>query len=57
MLGDIELIFGVWVYNDELQVQFTFSSGPMNFGRVMDLELWNLTKYLVVTTFFRYAWR
>jgi len=27
------------VYNDELQIKFTFRSGPMIFGRVMALEL------------------
>jgi hypothetical protein len=50
MLGDIDLIFGIWVYNDELQIKFTFHSGPMIFGRFMALGLWNLAKYLVVTT-------
>ena len=49
--------FGIWVYNDELQIKFTIRSGPMIFGQVMALGLWNLAKYLVVTTFFRYAWR
>jgi hypothetical protein len=39
MLGDIDLIFGICVYNDELQIKFTFRSGPMTFGRVMVLEL------------------
>jgi hypothetical protein len=36
MLGDIDLIFGIWVYmyNDELQIKFTFRSGSMIFGRV-----------------------
>ena len=29
----------------------------MVFGWVMALGLWNLVKYLVVTSFFRYAWR
>jgi hypothetical protein len=94
MLGDIDLIFGIWVYNDELQIKFTFRSGPMIFGQVMALGfchhflslcleiltwflvyecimmsyrsslhfvpaqwflalgLWNLAKYLVVTTIF-----
>jgi hypothetical protein len=33
------LIFGMWVYNDELQIKFTFCSGPMIFGRVMALRL------------------
>ena len=57
MLGDIDLNFGIWVYNNELQIKLTFRSGRMIFGRVMALGLWNLAKYLVVTTFFRYAWR
>jgi hypothetical protein len=57
MLGDIDLIFSIWVYSDELQIKFTFRSGPIIFGRVVALGLWNLAKYLVVTTFFRYAWR
>jgi hypothetical protein len=52
---DIELIFVIQVYNDELQIKFTFHSGPMIFGLVMALGLWNLAKYLVVTAFFRYA--
>ena len=38
-LGDIDLIFGMWVYNDELQIKITFRSGPMIFGRVMALGL------------------
>ena len=42
----------MWVYNDKLQIKFTFRSGPMIFGRVMALGLWNLAEYLVVTTFF-----
>jgi hypothetical protein len=57
MLGDIDLMFGIWVYNDELQIKFTFRSGPMIFGRVMALGLWNLAEYLVVTTFFHYDLR
>jgi hypothetical protein len=56
MLWDIDLIFGMWVYNDKLQIKFTFRSGPLIFGRVMALGLWNLAKYLVVTTFFAILW-
>jgi hypothetical protein len=26
------LIFGMWVYNDKLQIKFTFRFGPMIFG-------------------------
>jgi hypothetical protein len=54
MLRDIDLIFGMWVYNDKLQIKFTFRSGPMIFGRVMAVGLWNLAKYLVVTTLFHW---
>jgi hypothetical protein len=57
MLWDIDLIFGMWVYNDKLQIKFTFRSSPMIFGRVMTLGLWNLAKYLVVTALFHYDWR
>jgi hypothetical protein len=39
MLGDIDLIFDMWVYNDKLQIKVTFRSGPMIFGRVMALGL------------------
>jgi hypothetical protein len=37
MLWDIDLIFGMWVYNEDLpdQVYVLFRSGPMIFGRVM----------------------
>ena len=57
MLGDIDLICGIWVYNDELQIKIKFRSGLMIFGRVMAVGLWNFAKYLVVTTSFRYGWR
>ena len=42
----------MWVYNDKLQIKFTFRSGPMIFGQVMALGLRNFAKYLVVTLFF-----
>jgi len=45
------------VYNDELQIKFTFRSGPIIVGRVMALGLLNLAKYLVVTTLFHYDLR
>jgi hypothetical protein len=48
MLGDIDLIFGMWVYNDKLQIKFTFRYGPMIYGQVMALGHWNFAKYLVV---------
>jgi hypothetical protein len=47
MLEDIELIFGIRVYNNELQIKLTFRSGPVIFGRVMALgQIFN-TKYQV----------
>jgi hypothetical protein len=57
MIWDIDLIFGMWVYNDKLQIKLTFRSVPMIFGRVMALGFWNLAKYLVVTTLFHYDLR
>jgi hypothetical protein len=39
MLSDIDFIFGMWVYNDKLQIECTFRYGPMIFGRVMALGL------------------
>jgi hypothetical protein len=39
LLWDIDLIFGVWLYLDELQFKFEFRSGQMIFGWVMTLEL------------------
>ena len=53
MLGDIDLIFGIWVYNNELQIILHFV--PVQW--FLDLGLWNLAKYFVVTTLFRYAWK
>jgi hypothetical protein len=38
MLGDIDLMSVVCMYNDELQIKFTFRSGPMIFGRVITNE-------------------
>jgi len=47
----------MWAYNDELQIKFTFRSGPIIFGRVMALGLWNLAKYLVVSPlYFTMIW-
>jgi hypothetical protein len=54
MLEDIDLIFGIWVYNDVLQIKFTFRSGPMIFGRVMlghkslnrnEMSSWSVTHH------------
>ena len=48
----IDLIFGMWVYNDKLQIKCTLSFGSIIFDRIMALGPWNLAKYLVVPTFF-----
>ena len=55
MLGDVDLIFGILVYNDELQIKCTFRSGPMIFGQGLGLR--NLAKFLDVTTLFHYYLR
>ena len=52
MLWDIDLIFGMWVYNDKLQINLCFVPVERFLA-----ELWPLAKYLVVTTFFRSALR
>ena len=39
VLWYIDLIFGKWLYWDELQCKFEFRSGRMTFGKVMTLEL------------------
>ena len=57
ILWDIDLKFFMWMYNDNLQIKFTYCSGPVSFGWVMALELSNLVKYLVVTTLFHYDLR
>ena len=52
MIWDIDLIFGLRVYNDKLQINNEIHSGWMIFGQLTAVGLWNLAKYLVVTTFF-----
>ena len=52
MIRDIDLIFGMRVYNHKLQINYEIRSGWMIFGQLTDVGLWNLGKYLVVTTFF-----
>ena len=39
VLWYIDLIFGMWLYLDELQFKFKFRSGRMIFGWVVALEL------------------
>jgi hypothetical protein len=39
VLWDIDLIFGMWLYLDELQFKFEFRSGRMIFAIVFALQL------------------
>jgi hypothetical protein len=48
---------GLRVYNDKLQINFEIHSGWMIFGQLTAVGLWNLAKYLVVTTFVHYDLR
>jgi hypothetical protein len=57
MIWDIDLIFGMRVYNHKLQIYFEICSGWMIFDQLTDGGLWNLAKYLVVTTLFHYDLR
>ena len=50
MIWDIDLIFGMRVYNHRLFINFEICSGWMIFGQLTAVGLWNLAKYLVVTT-------
>ena len=56
MVCDIDLIFGMRVYNHKLQINFEIHSSWMIFGQLTFVGLWNLAKYLVVTTFFSLIW-
>jgi hypothetical protein len=52
VLRDIDLIFGMWLYLDELQFKFEFRSGRMIFGWVMALELVFFVQILSFPDFF-----
>jgi hypothetical protein len=52
ILWYIDLIFGVWLYLDELQFKFEFCSGRMIFGWVMALELVFFVQILSCPDFF-----
>jgi hypothetical protein len=43
MLWDIDFIFGMWVYNDKLQIKFTFRSVQWFLAELWDLdfEIWS----------------
>ena len=55
MIWDIDLIFGMRVYNHKLQINFEICYSWMVFGQLTAVWLWNLAKYLVVTTLFHYG--
>jgi hypothetical protein len=46
-IWDIDLIFGMRVYNHKLQINFEICSGWMIFGQLTAVGIWNLAKYLV----------
>ena len=52
VLWYIDLIFGMWLYLDELQFKLEFRSGRMIFGWVMALELVFYVKILSFPNFF-----
>ena len=52
MIWDIDLIFGMRVYNHKSQINFEIHSNWMIFSQLTAIVLCNLAKYLVVTTFF-----
>ena len=54
VLWYIDLIFGMWLYLDELQYKFEFRSSRMIFGLVMALELVFFVQILSCPDFF---WR
>ena len=56
VLWYIDLIFGMWLYLDELQFQFEFRSGRMIFGWVMALELVFFVQILSCPDFFDVFW-
>ena len=57
MIWDVDLIFGMRVYNHKLQINFEIHSGWMIFGQLTAVGLWKLAKYIVVTTLFHYDLR
>jgi hypothetical protein len=42
MIWDIDLIFGMRVYNHKLQINFEIRSGWMIFSQLITIGLWNL---------------
>jgi hypothetical protein len=52
VLWYIDLIFGMWLYLDELQFKFEFRSGRMIFGWVMTIELVFFVQILSCPYFF-----
>ena len=57
-LGDIDLICGIWVHSDQLQIKFTFRSGPMIFGilQTWHTHLWHQHIFDMTLTFVYFTW-
>jgi len=57
-LGDIDLICGIWVHSDQLQIKFTFRSGPMIFGilQTWHTHLWHQHISDMTLTFVYFTW-
>jgi len=52
VLADIDLIFGIYLNYDKLQIKFEFRSGPMIFGWVMALGRRKFTQIISFPHFF-----
>jgi hypothetical protein len=57
MIWDIDLIFGMIVYNHKLQISYEINSRWMIFCQLLAVGIWNLAKYFVVTTFLAHLTR
>ena len=57
-LGYIDLICGIWVHSDQLQIKFTFRSGPMIFGilQTWHTYLWHQHISDMTLTFVYFTW-
>jgi hypothetical protein len=53
MLGDIDLIFGMRMYNDKLQINFEIHSGLMIFGQLTGGDIRVVPTHLVFTFKFK----
>jgi hypothetical protein len=56
VLWYIDLIFGLWLYLDDLQFKFEFRSGRMIFGWVMSLNLYFCLNFKLSGLFLDVLW-